>query len=41
MTKAGLGIENDEEKIREAARNGYNWEYPICRNEDGSIAEWK
>ena len=40
MTKAGLGIEIDEKKVREAARNGHNWKNPIWRNEDGSIAEW-
>jgi galactonate dehydratase len=40
MTKPGLGIEIDEEKVREAAKIGHSWKNPIWRNEDGSVAEW-
>ncbi len=36
----GLGIEVDEEKVKEMAVEGYNWKNPIWRNEDGSITEW-
>jgi galactonate dehydratase len=36
----GLGIEIDEEKVKEMAVEGYNWKNPIWRNEDGSITEW-
>lgn len=36
----GLGIEIDEDKIRDMARKAENWRNPIWRNEDGSIAEW-
>ncbi|THH34583.1 galactonate dehydratase [Neolewinella litorea] len=39
-TKPGLGIEIDEEKVREAAREGHNWKSPIWRNADGSVTEW-
>lgn len=36
----GLGIEIDEDVVREAARSGHSWKNPIWRNEDGTIAEW-
>ena len=36
----GLGIEIDEDKVREAARTGHNWHNPVWRNADGTIAEW-
>lgn len=36
----GLGIEVDEEKVREAAAKGHNWHNPVWRHEDGSVAEW-
>ncbi len=36
----GLGIEIDEERVREMARRGHNWKNPIWRNPDGSLAEW-
>ena len=36
----GLGIEIDEEKVREAARIGHNWKNPVWRNVDGTVAEW-
>ena len=40
MTGPGLGIEINEEKVREMAAIGHHWKNPIWRNEDGSIAEW-
>ena len=36
----GLGIEINEEKVREKAREGHNWKNPLWRHEDGSVAEW-
>nr|WP_299184078.1 galactonate dehydratase [uncultured Aquimarina sp.] len=39
-TAPGLGIEIDEEKVREAAIKGHEWKNPIWRNEDGSVTEW-
>lgn len=40
-TKApGLGIEINEEKVREADAIGHNWRNPLWRNEDGSVTEW-
>lgn len=38
--KPGLGIEIDEEKVREAAKVGHDWKNPIWRREDGTVAEW-
>ena len=40
LTKPGLGIEVDEEKVREMAAIGHGWKNPVWRHEDGSIAEW-
>ncbi|MEM6323976.1 MAG: galactonate dehydratase [Pseudomonadota bacterium] len=36
----GLGIEIDEDVVREKARIGHAWRPPVWRHEDGSIAEW-
>jgi galactonate dehydratase len=36
----GLGIEINEEKVRQLAEVGHNWRNPIWRHKDGSIAEW-
>jgi galactonate dehydratase len=40
MTKPGLGIEIDEEKVRAAAKIGHDWKNPIWRNPDGAVTEW-
>ena len=40
LRKPGLGIEIDEEKVKEGAKIGHNWSNPIWRNNDGSFAEW-
>ncbi|WHH61295.1 galactonate dehydratase [Petroclostridium sp. X23] len=40
LTKPGLGIEVNEEKVREMAKIGHNWKNPIWRTVDGVIAEW-
>ncbi len=36
----GLGIEIDEERVRQAAAEGHRWKNPVWRNEDGTVAEW-
>lgn len=36
----GLGIEINEDVVREKARIGHNWKNPVWRHEDNSIAEW-
>jgi galactonate dehydratase len=36
----GLGIEVDEERVREMAKTGHSWRNPIWRNPDGSVTEW-
>jgi len=37
---AGLGLEIDEEKVREIDQQGLNWINPKWRNYDGTMAEW-
>jgi galactonate dehydratase len=39
-TGPGLGIDIDEEKIRELSKQGHRWRNPVWRNEDGTVAEW-
>lgn len=39
-TGPGLGIEVDEEAVREQARTQVDWYNPVWHHEDGSIAEW-
>ena len=36
----GLGIEIDEELVREAANVDHDWKSPMWRNADGTVAEW-
>jgi galactonate dehydratase len=36
----GLGVEIDEERVREAAANARMWHNPVWRNDDGTVAEW-
>ncbi|HBM80757.1 MAG TPA: galactonate dehydratase [Clostridiaceae bacterium] len=36
----GLGIEINEEKVREMAKAGHNWRNPVWRTADGVPAEW-
>lgn len=38
--KPGLGIEVNEDRVKEADREGHNWKNPLWRNEDGTVAEW-
>ncbi|MDF2961355.1 MAG: galactonate dehydratase [Paenibacillus sp.] len=40
LTKPGLGIEINEEKVREMAKIGHQWRNPVWRNEDGTVTEW-
>ncbi|WP_282134627.1 galactonate dehydratase [Seonamhaeicola maritimus] len=40
LKKPGLGVEIDEDKLREAQKTGHDWSNPIWRHEDGSFAEW-
>lgn len=36
----GLGLEIDEEAVREAAKVGHRWRNPMLRTPDGAFAEW-
>ncbi|HLT51349.1 MAG TPA: galactonate dehydratase [Arenibacter sp.] len=38
--RPGLGIEINEEKVREMAKVGHDWKNPIWRTASGVIAEW-
>ena len=39
-TAPGLGININEEKVKEMAKLGHNWKNPLWHHEDGSVAEW-
>ena len=36
----GLGIEINEDYVRQQSEVGHNWKNPVWRHQDGSIAEW-
>ncbi len=36
----GLGVEIDEDHVKERAKEGHRWRNPIWRHKDGSFAEW-
>ncbi|MBP1963988.1 galactonate dehydratase [Paenibacillus aceris] len=40
LTAPGLGIEINEDKVREMAAIGHDWKNPIWRQADGTVAEW-
>ena len=40
LKNPGLGVDINEEKLREGHKIGHNWVNPIWRNEDGSFTEW-
>lgn len=40
LSKPGLGVEIDEERVIEASRQAQDWRNPVWRHADGSIAEW-
>jgi galactonate dehydratase len=35
-----LGIEVNEEKVREMAKIGHSWKNPVWRTHSGVVAEW-
>lgn len=37
---SGLGVEINEEYVKERAKESHNWKNPIWKHKDGSIAEW-
>ncbi|NGM70730.1 galactonate dehydratase [Natronolimnobius sp. AArcel1] len=39
-TGPGLGINIDEDVVRERAAQDVNWHNPVWRHDDGSVAEW-
>ncbi|HCK40067.1 MAG: galactonate dehydratase [Planctomycetaceae bacterium] len=39
-TGPGLGIEIDEDYVRERAAKSHQWRSPLWRHNDGSVAEW-
>lgn len=40
LTGPGLGIEVNEDKVREMAAIGHRWRNPVWRQPDGTVAEW-
>lgn len=36
----GLGVDINEDYVRQMAKQGHNWRNPIWRHFDGSVAEW-
>jgi galactonate dehydratase len=40
FTGPGLGIEVNEEKVREMAKIGHSWKNPVWRTDSGVVAEW-
>ncbi len=40
LRKPGLGVEIDEARVIEAAKNPPDWRNPVWRHADGSVAEW-
>lgn len=40
LQKPGLGVEINEEKLKEGQKIGHNWSNPIWRGEDGNFNEW-
>lgn len=40
LTEPGLGIEINEERLKEGQKIGHNWANPIWRTTDGNFAEW-
>jgi galactonate dehydratase len=39
-TGPGLGVDINEDAVREAAKEGHRWRNPVWRQRDGSFAEW-
>ena len=40
LTGAGLGVDVNEDYVREMAQKGHDWHNPVWRDADGVIAEW-
>ena len=40
LKKPGLGIEVNEDYVREMDKIGHNWKNPVWRLEDGTVTEW-
>lgn len=40
LTGPGLGIEINEDYVRERAKVGHSWKNPVWRHQDNTIAEW-
>ncbi|MGL5625414.1 galactonate dehydratase [Cetobacterium sp.] len=40
LTGPGLGVDINEELVRELSKQEHNWKNPIWRHKDGSFAEW-
>ncbi len=40
LTKPGLGVEIDEQLVRDRSQNAGDWRCPLWHHEDGSVAEW-
>ena len=40
LTGPGLGVDVNEDYVREMAQMGHDWHNPIWRDADGVIAEW-
>ena len=40
LTGSGLGVDVNEDYVREMAKSGHDWHNPIWRDADGVIAEW-
>lgn len=40
MTGPGLGVDINEDFVKQAAHSDINWKNPIWRNFDGTVAEW-
>lgn len=40
LTQPGLGIQVNEEKVREMDKIGHQWKNPVWRDSDGTVAEW-
>lgn len=40
LTAPGLGIEINEDKVREMAAIGHHWRNPVWRTPDGVVTEW-
>ncbi|WP_139955926.1 galactonate dehydratase [Flavicella sediminum] len=38
--KPGLGVEMDEDKLKEGVKIGHDWKNPIWRGKDGNFTEW-